>query len=183
MPFRVRRRSHRDGSRWASLPRRSGGCLALTAFPPDASPFREGLQGFPAPDHPVRTTVEFRPLAARDGPLELLCLLWPHPSGLGHAVRWHLAVSRGRSHTGCAGGPPRHVHAFRNGPCSRTPPRRSGFPARSWRFLRTLRARRADRAGRTAEAGDQPGRTQRVSPRGRVDRHRGVRALLRADGR
>lgn len=49
MPFRVRRRSQRDGSRRASLPRCSGGWLALTAFLPDASLFRG------APSRPSRT--------------------------------------------------------------------------------------------------------------------------------
>jgi hypothetical protein len=68
----------------------------------------------------------FSSLPVRDGPRELVCLLWPLPSGLGHAVCWHHAVSRGRSHTGCAREPPRYFHTPDAGPCSRTPPRPPG---------------------------------------------------------
>jgi hypothetical protein len=88
----------------------------------------------------------------RDGPRELLCLLWPSSTVFGHAGRWHIAVSRGRSRSGCSRVPPRYFHLSPAGPCSRTPPRRPGSPARSWRFLRARRARRADRTRRTAEA-------------------------------
>lgn len=76
MPFRVRRRSHRDGSRWASLPRCSGGWLALTASPRDLLSFERDLQGLPAPVHPLRESGVLRPFLPRDGPLELVCLLW-----------------------------------------------------------------------------------------------------------
>ena len=47
MPFRVRRRSHRDGSRWASLPRCSGSCMALAAFPPGLLPFGRAFRASP----------------------------------------------------------------------------------------------------------------------------------------
>ena len=104
MPFRVRRRSPRDGSRETSLPRCSGGWLALTACPLGVVRFRTRLRGFPAPDHPVRGGWIFGPASPRDGPRELLCLLWPLVSGLGRAVRSRSAVSRGRSCTGCERG-------------------------------------------------------------------------------
>jgi hypothetical protein len=104
MPFRVRRRSPRDGSRETSLPRCSGGWLALTACPLGVVRFRTRLRGFPAPDHPVRSGWIFGPASPRDGPRELLCLLWPLVSGLGRAVRSRSAVSRGRSCTGCERG-------------------------------------------------------------------------------
>jgi len=45
MPFRVRRRSQRDGSRWSSLPRHSGGWLGAIHLPSWASPFREAPSG------------------------------------------------------------------------------------------------------------------------------------------
>jgi hypothetical protein len=77
------------------------GCL-----PPWPSPFRGGLRGFSAPDHPVRARSNSTSEFARDGPRELLCLLWPRPSVLGHAERWRIAVSRARSRTGSAGLPP-----------------------------------------------------------------------------
>jgi len=47
MPFRVRRRSHRDGSRWASLPRCSGSCMALAAFPLGLFPFGRAFEASP----------------------------------------------------------------------------------------------------------------------------------------
>jgi len=63
MPFEVRRRSHRDGSRWASLPRRSGGCLVLAACPLGLPSFEGNLQGVPAPDHPMRARGDVGPLS------------------------------------------------------------------------------------------------------------------------
>lgn len=123
MPFKVRRRSHRDGSRWASLPRCSGDSLALFAFPLGFLPFESSLQGFPAPDHPVRKQVAFVPPDVRDGLLELLVLLWP-PSIRARSRGWlaHRGLPRALT-SRLSGGLPRLVHPSAVGLCLHTPPR------------------------------------------------------------
>lgn len=179
MPFRVRRRSHRDGSRWASLPRCSGGCMALAAFPLGLLSFREAPSGLFRTGPSCAREREFSSPIARDGPHELVCLLWPRPSGFGHAACWRFAVSRERSHTACAGAPPRRVHSSLAGPCSRTPPRRSGIPCADGE---SCACRAHARSGcRAAEAALPAGPASCRSPcNRRADGLGGLRALLRA---
>lgn len=140
MRCEVRRRSHRDGSRWASLLRCRGGGSAPFTYPLGLLPFERNLQGFSIPDHPVRNRVALVPLGVRDGLHALLVLLWP-PSirarsrgglarrGLPRALTFRLC-----------GELPRHVHPSAVGPCLRTPPRCRRLSRCRWRNLHRLSA-------------------------------------------
>lgn len=151
------------GPAGTSLPRCSGDSLALSASPLGLLPFGRDLQGFPAPDHPVRGEVGFYSTPLRDGLPELLCLLWPPSSGLGHAERSHGAVSRARLRSGCVGSHPLTSTPSAAGPCSRTPPRLRKFPCTGGETCITpaiARGRRPFDAGAsedTAESYDRAG--------------------------
>lgn len=81
------------------------------------------------------------PPLSRDGPHELLGLLWPLPSGFDDAVVSRFAVSRGRLLTGCSEGPPRTPSRFlRRAVLAHAPPSPEISPRR-WRNLRRDRTR------------------------------------------
>jgi len=97
------------------------------------------------------------PLLSRDGPRELLCLLWP-PSirvrSRGGVAR--RGLPRALAHRLRRGTTPKRPHSSCDRPCSRTPPRRWKCPPHRWR--NPCRNRTHVRSGITA------GPVDRVAP-------------------
>jgi len=135
--------------------------LALTAFPRGLLRFRRTFEAFPHRTILCALGWVFGSTPSRDGPHELLYLLWPRPSGLGHAVLSRFAVSRGRSLTGCSGVPPRMPPHF---PATGRARARPPFAGHSPRTGGELRVRSHSRAMRAS----LPGRSIGL-PRCRVD--------------
>jgi len=172
MPFRVRRRSLRDGSRGNVASPAQRRLVGLHRLPPWHSPFPE------VPSRPYRAGPScaqrsgiFDPMTPRDGPRELLCLLWP-PS-IRARSRGALALRglpRALLHRIAHGGPPRSPpHLPAPGRARTRPPVAGIFPLQvakpaSLACLRTL--------GHCCRAG------RRVAPR-RVGPQMGRRASLR----
>jgi hypothetical protein len=140
MRCEVRRRSQRDGSRWASLLTCRGDSSAPFTSPLGLLPFERYLQGFSTPDHPVRNRWRLNHSACATASLRFSSCSGPLPSGLGHADDSRVAVSRGRSPSGLCGELPRHVHSSAVGPCLRTPPRCRRLSRCRWRNLPRLSA-------------------------------------------
>jgi len=77
----------------------------------------------------------FRPLSRATALMSFSTCSGPLPSGFDHAVGLHVAVSRGRSRTGCAQAPPEHIHLpIHRAALSRTPSA-SEFPLHRRRTL------------------------------------------------
>lgn len=181
MPFRVRRRSLRDGSRRSSLPRCSGDSWALFTSP-------LGLACFEATCRvsPHRTilcaTAGCAPVCRATALVSFSVCSGPLPSGLGLAECWQPRSPAGAHSPESVGDHPDTSTPSATGPCSRTPPRSWRSPRHRWRNLcrcrdRSRRSRRTCRAGRGHVAVSRRV-VQRVRPRASLRARRSVKPAI-----